>query len=75
MSKTLNISIETKQVSIYLDKISIYLNKISIYLDKISIYLDKISITYKYLDLSRFVSKVSICLDDLIKISTHLYLD
>ena len=42
MSKTQNISIETKQVSIYLDKISIY--------------LDKISITYKYLEKSRFVS-------------------
>ena len=53
MSKTQHISIETKQVSIYLDKISIY--------------LDKISITYKYLEISRFVSKVSICLDDLDK--------
>ena len=51
---------ETKKVSIYLDKISIYL-------DKISIYLDKISITYKYLEKSRFVSKVSISLDDLDK--------
>ena len=59
-----------KKVSIFLNKISIYLDKISIYLDKISIYLDKISITYKYLEKSRFVSKVSkvsISLDDLDK--------
>ena len=67
MSKIQNISIETKKVSIYLDKISIYLDKILIYLDKISIYLDKISITYKYLEKSWFVSKVSISLDDLDK--------
>ncbi len=53
MSKIQNISIETKKVSIYLDKISIYLNKISI--------------TYKYLEKSWFVSKVSISLDDLDK--------
>ncbi len=36
-------------------------------LDKISIYLDKISISYKYLDWSRFVSTISIFLDDLDK--------
>ena len=60
MSKTQNISIETKQVSIYLDKISIYLDKNLDYL-QIS---RNISIC---LDLSRFVSKVSICLDDLDK--------
>ena len=70
MSKIQNISIETKKVLIFLDRILIYLDKISIYLDKISIYLDKISITYKYLEKSRFVSKVSkvsISLDDLDK--------
>ncbi len=53
MSKIQNISIETKKVSIFLDKISIY--------------LDKISITYKYLEKSRFVSTISICLDNLDK--------
>ena len=53
MSKIQNISIETKKVSIFLDKISIY--------------LDKILITYKYLKKSRFVSKVSISLDNLDK--------
>ncbi len=53
MSKIQNILIETKKVSIFLDKISIY--------------LDKISITYKYLEKSRFVLKVSISLDDLDK--------
>ena len=56
MSKIQNILIETKKVLIFLDKISIY--------------LDKISITYKYLEKSRFVSKVSkvsISLDDLDK--------
>ncbi len=53
MSKIQNISIETKEVSIYLDKISIYLKKILI--------------TFKYLEKSRFVSKVSISLDDLDK--------
>ena len=53
MSKIQNISIETKQVSIFLDKILIY--------------LDKISITYKYLKKSRFVSTISICLDNLDK--------
>ncbi len=53
MSKIQNIWIETKKVSIFLDKISIF--------------LDKISITYKYLEKSRFVSMISISLDDLNK--------
>ena len=43
------------------------IQNISIKTKKVSIYLDKISITYKYLEKSRFVSKVSISLDDLDK--------
>jgi hypothetical protein len=51
------------------------IQNISIKTKKVSIYLDKISITYKYLEKSRFVSKVSISLDDLDKISTQPSLD
>ncbi len=43
------------------------IQNISIETKKVSIFLDKISITYKYLKKSRFVSTISICLDNLDK--------